>query len=81
MRGRSSTLAGMDPRWQPNLGPVQPACSVPEACDLLAAGWEAQREECRICGVQGMRMVSLETWRALRDRAGLARARVTMQGG
>lgn len=69
----------MDPRWQPNLGPVQPACSVPEACDLLAAGWQAQREECWIGRAQALRMVSLETWRALRDRSGFVRPRLAMQ--
>jgi hypothetical protein len=69
----------MDPRWQPNLGPVQPACVLPEACDLLAAGWHAQQAECWIAGAEGTRMVSLETWRALRDRAGFVPARVRMQ--
>jgi hypothetical protein len=69
----------MDPRWQPHLGPVQPASVTPEACDLLAAGWHAQAEECWIAGVGAQRLVSLETWRSLRDRSGFARPRVQMQ--
>jgi hypothetical protein len=69
----------MDPRWQPNLGPVPPAATT-EACDLLAAGWRAQQQECRVCAPQGgYRLVSIETWRALRDRMGLVRPRLQMQ--
>ena len=71
----------MDPRWQPHLGPVQPACDPPEACDLLAAGWRAQAQECWIAGAPGRRLVSLETWHALRDRTGFVRPRLQMQGG
>lgn len=60
----------MDPRWQPNLGPVAPEPTL-EACDLLAAGWAAEPEECWISGAgHARRMVSLETWKALRDRSG-----------
>jgi hypothetical protein len=72
--------AWMDPRWQPNLGPVQPSQPTPEACDLLAAGWHAIDEECWI-GHDGQdaRMVSLETWRSLKDRSGFVRPRVAMQ--
>jgi hypothetical protein len=71
----------MDPRWQPNLGPLQPLAT-PEACALLAQGWHAQLDECWI-GADGRanRMVSLETWRSLRDRFGFVRARVQMQRG
>jgi hypothetical protein len=71
----------MDPRWQPHLGPVQPAVVTPEACDLLAAGWSAQSEECWVGGSDGAhaRMVSLETWRSLRDRSGFVPARLQMQ--
>lgn len=71
----------MDPRWQPHLGPVQPATATPEACDLLAAGCRARAEECRIEGAEGAsaRLVSLETWRSLRDRDGFVPARVRMQ--
>jgi len=70
----------MDPRWQPHLGPAAPATATPEACDLLAAGWQARQEECRIHGAHGDAMlVSLETWRSLRDRRGFVRARVQMQ--
>ena len=70
----------MDPRWQPHLGPVRPAPPTPEACDLLAAGWHAHAGECRIEGATGGdRLVSLETWRALRDRDGFVPARVHMQ--
>jgi len=70
----------MDPRWQPHLGPVQPATATPEACDLLAAGWRAKQEECWISGAHGGAMlVSLETWRSLRDRVGFVRARLQMQ--
>jgi len=69
----------MDPRWQPYLGPVEPVAS-PEACALLAAGWRAQAGECWI-GAPGMaaRLVSLETWRALRDRSGFVRPRLQQQ--
>jgi hypothetical protein len=71
----------MDPRWQPHLGPVSPASSTPEACDLLAAGCHAQAEECRIDGEEpgDSRLVSLETWRSLRDRQGFVPTRVQMQ--
>ena len=71
----------MDPRWQPYLGPVQPAPPTPEACDLLAAGSHASAEECRIEGVTGEdpRLVSLDTWHALRDRHAFVRPRVQMQ--
>jgi hypothetical protein len=71
----------MDPRWQPPLGPVQTAAT-PEACDLLAAGWEAQNGECRIeSAVSDVdpRLVSPETWRSLRDRHGFLRAPLRMQ--
>jgi hypothetical protein len=72
----------MDPRWQPNLGPVQPANTSPEACDLQAAGWRAQAEECWVRAPQGaLRLVSLDTWRALRDRCGFVPVRVRMQFG
>lgn len=69
----------MDPRWQPNLGPVQ-SMATPEACALLAAGWQAQHGECWIGGAgRPARMVSLETWRSLRDRLAFAPARVQLQ--
>lgn len=72
----------MDPRWQPHLGPEAPAAAPPEACDLLAEGWSAQAQECWVCAPHGAcRLVSLETWHALRDRAGFVRARVCMQPG
>jgi hypothetical protein len=69
----------MDPRWQPHLGPTEPPAS-PEACELLAAGWHAEHDECWI-GAAGCaaRLVSLDTWRALRDRSGFVRPRVSMQ--
>jgi hypothetical protein len=70
----------MDPRWQPYLGPTPNALATPEACALLAAGWHADAEECWISSAQGPAMlVSLETWRSLRDRSGLVRARVQIQ--
>ncbi|WP_332824885.1 hypothetical protein [Ramlibacter sp.] len=71
----------MDPRWQPHLGPVQPAAPTPEACDLLAAGCHAHAEECRIEGAEGAdrRLVCLQTWRALRDRDGFVPTRLQMQ--
>jgi hypothetical protein len=70
----------MDPRWQPHLGPVQPPDATPEACALLAAGWHANAEECWISGGNGPAMlVSLETWRSLRDRSGFVRPRVAFQ--
>ena len=71
----------MDPRWQPHLGPVQPATATPEARDLLAAGCHAHPEECRIEGPVGadFRLVSLETWRSLRDLDGFVRPRLQMQ--
>jgi hypothetical protein len=72
----------MDSRWQPNLGPVQPATTSPEACDLQAAGWRAKADECWICTPQGeQRLVSPETWRALRDRCGFVPVRLRMQSG
>jgi hypothetical protein len=71
----------MDPRWQPHLGAVQPATVSPEACDLLAAGWSAHAEECWVGGDAGQdpRMVSPETWHALRDRTGFVRPRLQLQ--
>ena len=70
----------MDSRWQPYLGPVQPTATAPEACELLAAGWRAQAQECWISAPGGTpRLVSLETWRALRDRLGFVRPRLQMQ--
>ena len=70
----------MDPRWQPNLGPMHPAAPTPEACALLAAGWHAQSEECWIARDGGLgRLVALDTWRALRDRAGFLRPRLQLQ--
>jgi hypothetical protein len=71
----------MDPRWQPHLGPVQPATATPEACDLLAAGCRAHPVECRIEGMAGThpRLVSPETWRSLRDLDGFVRPRLCMQ--
>jgi hypothetical protein len=70
----------MDSRWQPDLGPMAPFTATPEACALLAAGWRAQPEECWISAAQGQaRLVSLETWHALRDRSGFTRPRVQMQ--
>jgi hypothetical protein len=70
----------MDPRWQPNLGAVQPASFTPEACDLLAAGWHALRDECWIAPAQGpARLVSLDTWQALRDRLAFIRPRLQPQ--
>ena len=71
----------MDPRWQPHLGPALAPAASPEACALMAAGWHAQPQECWVCGAQGCRMVSLETWHALRDRSGLVRPRLQMQAG
>jgi hypothetical protein len=70
----------MDPRWQPHLGAVQPAHATPEACELLAGGWHANAAECWI-GRAGRapRMVSLETWRSLRDRIGFVRPRLQPQ--
>lgn len=72
--------ASMDPRWQPHLGALQPDTATPEACGLHAAGWQAQAGECRIAadGADD-RLVSPETWHALRDRFGFTRARVHMQ--
>ena len=70
----------MDSRWQPDLGPMQPATATPEACALLAAGWQAQAEECWIgAGDGAARLVCLETWHALRDRSGFVRPRLQMQ--
>lgn len=70
----------MDPRWQPHLGPVEPASATPEACALLAAGWRAQPEECWIAADgRPSRLVALDTWRALRDRFGFVRPRLAMQ--
>jgi hypothetical protein len=72
----------MDPRWQPHLGPVAPTSATPEACDLLAAGWHANQDECWISRDQGGAvLVSLETWRSLRDRSGFVRARLQPQRG
>lgn len=70
----------MDPRWQPHLGGVQVTQATPEACELLAGGWHAEHHECWI-GATGRdsRLVSLETWRALRDRTGFARPRMQPQ--
>jgi hypothetical protein len=69
----------MDPRWQPHLGALQPA-STPEACALLAQGWHARPAECWIFLDGGLeRLVSLETWRALRDRDGFVRPRLQLQ--
>jgi hypothetical protein len=80
MSGKAQA-ARMDPRWQPHLGPVQPATATPEACDLLAAGCHARAEECRIEGAHGAdpRLVSPETWRSLRDRHAFVPTRVQMQ--
>ncbi|HEX2543351.1 MAG TPA: hypothetical protein VHL79_00640 [Ramlibacter sp.] len=59
---------------------MQPAHPSPEACDLFAAGWRAAREECWISSERdGARMVSLDTWRDLRNRDGFVRARLTPQ--
>lgn len=70
----------MDPRWQPHLGAVQPSSATPEACSLLAAGWHAQAEECWVSDGAGLaRLVSLDTWRSLRDRAGFIRSRLQLQ--
>ena len=70
----------MDPRWQPHLGPVQPAFATPEACHLLAAGYHAQPMECWVEAVgAAARLVSPETWRSLRDRDGFLRPRLQMQ--
>jgi hypothetical protein len=72
----------MDPRWQPHLGAVAPTAATPEACDLLAAGWQANQDECWISRDQdGAVLVSLETWRSLRDRSGFVRARLQPQRG
>lgn len=70
----------MDPRWQPHLGAVQPSTSTPEACALLAAGWHADAVECRVSDGAGLaRLVSLDTWLSLRDRAGFVRSRLQLQ--
>jgi hypothetical protein len=70
----------MDPRWQPDLGPMNTGTATPEACALLAAGWRAQPEECRISAGEGQaRLVALDTWHALRDRCAFVPARVQMQ--
>ena len=70
----------MDPRWQPHLGPVEPKGATPEACALLAAGWHAQEEECWVRHDDGESgLVSLETWRSLRDRFGFLRPRIAVQ--
>ena len=59
---------------------MQPATPTPEACALLAAGWHAEAEECRIALDGGLaRLVALDTWRALRDRAGFVRPRLQLQ--
>lgn len=70
----------MDTRWQPHLGAVQPPTATPEACALLAAGWRALPQECCIRAAEGAAMlVSLETWRSLRDRSGFVRPALRMQ--
>lgn len=70
----------MDPRWQPYLGAVQPSTPSPEACSLLAAGWHAAPEECWISdGESPARLVALDTWRSLRDRAGFVRSQLRLQ--
>jgi hypothetical protein len=70
----------MDPRWQPYLGALQPTGATPETCGLLAAGWRAQPEECWISAGDGRaRLVALDTWRSLRDRAGFIRTRLQLQ--
>ncbi|HEY8358829.1 MAG TPA: hypothetical protein VIL30_15330 [Ramlibacter sp.] len=73
----------MDPRWQPHLGAVQPArADNLEASDLLADGWHAEHDECWIAADgRDPRMVSLDTWRALKDRSGFLRPRVQPQRG
>lgn len=59
---------------------MHPAAPNPEACALFAAGWQAQAEECRIALDGGLaRLVALETWRALRDRAGFVRPPLRLQ--
>ena len=69
----------MDPRWQPHLGPVLQA-PTPEACALAAAGWQAQHDECWIASHgRPPRMVSLQTWRSLRDRLAFAPPRLQLQ--
>lgn len=79
--GRAAAHAmRMDPRWQPYLGAVQPSAPSPEACSLLAAGWHAEPEECWIGkDAHPVRMVALDTWRSLRDRAGFIRSRLQLQ--
>jgi len=72
----------MDHRWQPHLGAVQPlhAADNLEASNLLAEGWRAGHDECWIAADgQAARMVSLDTWHALRDRSGFVRPRVQLQ--
>jgi hypothetical protein len=70
----------MDPRWQPDLGPMNTGTATPEACALLAAGWRAEAEECWIRAADApARLVALDTWHALRDRSGFVRPRVQMQ--
>jgi hypothetical protein len=70
----------MDPRWQPHLGAVQAAHPSPEACELLAAGWHAEHDECWISAQgQAPRLVALDTWRSLRDRSGFLQPRLQVQ--
>jgi hypothetical protein len=77
---RRQQNCGMDPRWQPHLGALQPtSAGTPEVCALLAAGWRAQAEECWISAGGPARLVALDTWHSLRDRAGFTRSRVERQ--
>lgn len=77
---RATESLPMDPRWQPHLGATQPTSASPEACSLLAAGWRAEAEECWISAGDGpARLVALDTWRSLRDRAGFIRSRLQIQ--
>ena len=69
----------MEIRRQPHPGPVEPE-PAPDVHALLAAGWRAALEECWIVapGI-GARLVSPETWRALRERTGFVRTPWLMQ--
>jgi hypothetical protein len=59
---------------------MQPSSPTPEACSLLAAGWQAEPEECWVSdGHHPARLVALDTWRALRDRAGFVRSQLRLQ--
>ena len=70
----------MDPRWQPYLGALQPSTPTLEACSLLAAGWHADADECWVSDAGNRpRLVSLDTWRSLRDRAGFVRTQLRLQ--